>query len=1123
MNSAPQDQSARDRVRTSHAETLFVEAGAGTGKTTALVARVVHMVATGHLQHVGELAAITFTENAASELRSRIREGLEDAARGEHRGTTYEPQERDCCRTAAAALDDAAIGTLHGTAIRILQEAPLEAGLPPGFAVASATGGDELDDDAWEDFLADLLADPAVADHVTAAFTLGLSTSALRGTAATLAGAWDRLRSRPLRERPLPPVEAGDVLAPLRAVLAAADRWPEGDKLTTHLREVVHPFAQAVSAATDRWDVLALLGDVKLSSSGGRKPAWQQAGLDKAEVVDALAHAQRAVEDLRSAVGAATTETLTARVQDWLLAEADRRRELGALSFHDLLVLARDLLRRNRDVRERLHAQWPVLLIDEFQDTDPLQVEIACLLAGDCGEEPPEQWQEIPVAPGRLFFVGDAKQSIYRFRGADVATFTAVGDLHERGRTGLAVNFRSVPGVLEAANHAFRTLIGADPAAGIAYADLHPARDGGADGVDVPVLLLGGDRDVPAGALRDLEAEHVADVIARAKAEGWPVEASTRHPDGTSTRGQRPAQYRDVTVLLPTRTPLASIERALEGRDIPYRVESRSLVWSTDAVRAVLALLQAVDSPADQVALLAALRQPGLACSDVDLVGWRAAGGRWSIHAAVPEGIDEQHPVAAALRTLRRWHEQRWWVPVNQLVEEVVRELRLVELTASQRRPRDHWRRLRFVVDQAREWCDRGGSGLTGFLSWTVRQQQDSADLVETVVPEPDDDAVRILTVHGSKGLEFPVTVVAGLNGSGRDDATVLWAPDGPLVRFRADVLEMPGWRQASQDEKAESEQEAIRLLYVALTRAQDHLVVGCYHKPSRTGGSRAQKLWELLADSGLARCESEPRAQRAAQGTAPATPFQVLVPEDEGRTARDLPDRAEFLEQRAALLAALHAAVATSATAVRQATAVPTSGPSREEEPAKEHDAPDTTAGDEAGVRPPRRTTRRRGAAVGTAVHRVLELADLRSPSREEVRRLAEAVCAAEQVPDSTGEVEQRAWSALTAPVVRDAADGGRTWREVYLVVDDGQRYLEGYVDLLAETSTGELVVVDYKTDRVRSAADVAAKEQHYAGQLDAYADALARVLGRRPDDTRLVFAQPGEQRVHGHAGTTT
>ena len=259
------------------------------------------------------------------------------------------------------------------------------------------------------------------------------------------------------------------------------------------------------------------------------------------------------------------------------------------------------------------------------------------------------------------------------------------------------------------------------------------------------------------------------------KVESWPVS------DDRADEGWRPTRFDDVAILVPTRTPLRQLERALDRHDVPYRIESRSLVWATEAVRELLSILAAIDDPGDDVAIVAALRSPGFACSDVDLLEWKLAGGRWDHQGAPPE-----HDPPPTIPSPRAWPPWRAITrngatcPVNALVERVIRERKLVELTFVQRRPRDHWRRLRFVVDQARAFVEAGGASLGDFVSWAQLQTDENATVIETPAPEPDDDAVRILTIHGSKGLEFPIVVLAGLSSKPNTA--------GPSVQFGVDA-----------------------------------------------------------------------------------------------------------------------------------------------------------------------------------------------------------------------------------------------------------------------------------------------------------------------------------------------
>lgn len=1087
MTPTPQsavDQAARDAIRDNNDRTLFVEAGAGTGKTTALVARVVEMVALGRLPQMASLAAITFTENAAAELRNRIREALELAARGAFRDRSYDATQGARCATALGQLDDASITTLHGFAARILSEVPLEAGLPPGFAVSDAITSELNAARAWRRFIDDLVADPTVTPHVLAGLTLELNLDRLRETSAVFAANWDRLVSRPFSDRPLPAIDPALILKPLRRAASAAAGGPIGDALTSHLSTSVQPAVEELTSLADPLDLLDAIFRLDLKTSCGTASAWTAVGMSKSEVIENLKEAKDARGELIAAVGASVTETLCARLQEYTLTEAHRRRHEGRLDFHDLLVLTRNLLRADADVRQRLHERFRAILVDEFQDTDPLQVEICCLIAGDCVGEPPTEWSAIDIPAGRLFFVGDPKQSIYRFRRADVEIFTQVGAQHQSGHIRLKVNFRAVPGLIEAVNAVFTDLIGSVDDGQVSYTDLLTSREAGQGAP--PVTLLGGPDDLGAAGLREHEAQHIAAAITRIKRERWQVSRDTNDHRSAD------ASYADVAILLPTRTSLPAIEHALQAVDVPYRVESRSLVWATDAVRDVVTLLQAVSNPADEVATVAALRHHGLACSDVDLLTWASAGGRWNyLSPQLPESLPASHPVAAGMAALKHWHDLRWWLPINHLVDRIVRELRLRELATELRRPRDHWRRLRFLVDQARAFSDAGGSGLSDFVAWAVDQIESEADVLETVVPEPDDDAVRILTVHGSKGLEFPVTIVAGLGVAPRSGADVLWGGNAPQVRLRAAVLETRQYAAQQAAEKALDQAEATRLLYVAMTRAKDYLLLGCYHKPTKSGsGSHAQQLWRLLAASPLATVEPAPPTVEAAEA-AVNQPIEVA-------------DRAMVTSARKTLLANIASRVATSATSL---VAESENSSARQGQEAPRIDPASVHSDESTVVRS--RGPSRSGAAVGTAVHQVLEQVSFTAPSDEEIRHLAEAACEQQAIPTLVSDVAARVRHAVTAQIVGDAGSTGRYWREVYVISRDAERYVEGYIDLLIETA-GELVVVDYKTDRANTDGERAAKVEHYRPQLRAYATAIGCVPGLSAESGVLLFLSP-------------
>ena len=693
------DQAARDRIVAAHNENLFVDAGTVSGKTRQLVDRVVSIVALGSLESIRGLAAITFTENAATELRTRIREALEDAA-GPAAGRTAE--ERTRCARALEELDDAAITTLHGFAARLLTDALLEAGLPPGFRIQDAVAASLDRDTWWRSQLDGWYADQTLAEVWRAGLTLDLSPAFLR-----------------------------EVVACLRRQLGPAGRPPYRRPAPAGNRGRDHP------RAAPPYRTFPLFGEAS------------------DDTTDLTERGKKLQLPLYA---------LAAR-QDY---------DTGAMPLRD-----------DAEIRAARRERWQVVCVDEFQDTDPLQVELVHLIAGlDEGS-----WAEAAIDGGRLFFVGDTKQSIYRFRRAELALFAQVRDQYADGRVSLVQNFRSRPGVLQVVN--------------------------------------------------EVEAEHVASALVRARGS-WLA--------GGTPETIRPASFGDMAILVPTRTSLGQLKEALDRHAVPYRIMSRSLVWESDAVRDLITVLQSIDDPADPVALMAALRHPMFGCSDDDLVGWKAAGVKWRYDAAAPDGAAES-PVAHALAALHEYHDLRSWLPVNVLLDRIIRERRAVELTAAHRRPRDHWRRLRFLVHQARLFLDSGGAGLTAFVRW-AREQVDAADAGKTVTPERDDDAVQILTIHSSKGLEFPIVALTGINTPRLTRGHVIWPPGtSPEVTLHKG-FKTPGFAAAQQAEQMLDQQEDVRLLYVGMTRAADHLIVSLYHHPPQHGNpdTHAMRLHQMLA-----------------------------------------------------------------------------------------------------------------------------------------------------------------------------------------------------------------------------------------------------------------------------------
>ncbi len=1078
---APPDEAARRRISTDTASTLFVEAGAGAGKTTALVGRILTLVDEG--VPIDEIAAITFTEKAAAELRHRLRQRLsESPANPQH-------------RAAVDALDHAPIGTLHAFARRILFEFPVEAGLPPGFSVLDELESQLALDERWEDLLAELLddADREVAPGLTAAELVQLcmwpkfgGTKGLRRIVEDFQANWDLVEQRvSLTPPPVRPPWCDPVLTRLAEVMMTP--VPANDRQAELLADLAGHAARIVHDG----DLGTMLGGLeairkRVGGAGrtGNKDNWRGHGgsaaldalraeeLSIAELVDEHLQAWRNYR--RLVVGAIAGR--------FVLDGARERAAAGTLEFHDLLVLARRLLASETGARQRLHLRYQRVLLDEFQDTDPIQLEIAVRLTAAPGHQPADPASLTPL-PGRLFVVGDPKQSIYRFRRADIAVYLAAADQVGAAREVLSANFRSTSAVIDWVNGVFADVIQPERGVQPAYLPLDTCRSHPRDHGSVHVLgatVHDGD-DVDAQVLREREAESVAAAVATALRDGWPV--------GDGAGGLRPCRAGDIAVLLPARTSLPMLEPALARLAVPYRAENASVVYVAPEIRNVLLALRAAADPTDALALVASLRTPLYGCSDVELFDWRAGGGSWNLFADAPEALAD-HPVGQAIAHVRSIAADVGRSTPAELLDRIVEERRVLETALAGPDARDVWRRVRYVVDQARAWTDAGGRGVRRYLRWAAYQAAEGR-ASDTILPEHDHDAVRVMTVHAAKGLEFPITVVSGLTTrvQGTRAMSVVWPGDGWALAERDSAL----FEAYKPLDEQMGDAERRRLLYVACTRAVDHLVVSLHRKPENVadGTARATSA-TVLAEAGA-----------LGHGAVPIDAAADPLARDIG-VALELPwsDATAWDAERSRAMAAASVRSATSAT--RLAVALDGGG----------HGATPPLAPLDAGLAkdavdldlPPWQRGRY-GTAIGRAVHAVLQDADLVDGT--DIERLAAAQCAAEGIFGFEGRVADLCRSALGAPIVAMAAAGAEHWRELFVVAELGATVVEGYIDLLVRTPAG-LMIVDYKTDQWKPGADQAERVARYRHQLAAYGLALGRLLDEPVAGGVLVRCRP-------------
>ena len=835
------------------------------------------------------------------------------------------------------------------------------------------------------------------------------------------------------------------------------------------------------SARTEDEATVALVALAGASAThGGRQGNWgTNDGVNacktiKATMVDVRERTSSALQDLRSQVLAAIASELRTVVLDY----AEERRVRGVVTYQDLLVRARDLIRDHPDVRALLRAQWDFIAVDEFQDTDPLQAELAFRLCAAVDDDS-VPWTSLPITPGLLCVVGDPKQSIYRFRRADIALYAAVEDAlvgaDPQARVRLSVNFRSGRRIIDAVNAVFGSADGL-----MASAEQHgvqaPHVDLVAHAPDVEggVHIFGGAVEDSAAEMWRQEAAAITTVIQRMLEERWVI------GEGTPA-GARPCQPDDICILMPSRTNLRNVERALEKSRIRYQLESGALIVATQEVRDLLNILRSIDDPTDQVALVAALRTPAFGCSDVELVRWKEGGGRWSYERP---GAGSQVRVVAALDALRDLHRRRQEFSVPHLIEEILASRLLRAAAFDDWRPRETRRRYRFVADQARELARSGRPTL-----------HDAVDYLERIASDPvydavarddagDESCVRIMTIHAAKGLEFPVVVVTGLGRKPRDRAQLIVSDraTGAVELRLSSGFETTDWKVLNDREKTMQDAERVRMLYVALTRARDHLVVGLFRaaKGETTDAAALDERLRSRPDVDVVSLDWKPHQVQRMSADAD------VVSTDEHQISEE-----EWIRRRKEALASLASMRSQTATGLAHAQ--------------DEEELPPERGDDVAASRRGRAAT-----SLGRAVHAVLQVIDLGTGVNLDA--LARAQASAEGIPERAADVASLARAALDTETVQRAATL-RHWREVPVGATVDGTLFEGFIDLLYEEPDGSIVIVDYKTDSV-TGATIERRAERYRLQGAVYALLLGEATGRRVSRVEFVFAGAGETR---------
>ena len=1086
-NRPPPDEAARIRIREDLQRNLLVEAGAGSGKTTSLIDRMVALVRKGACT-VDRIAAVTFTRKAAAELRQKFQERLEMVVAE----LPLEHPDLPALETAIRDIDHAFLGTIHSFCARLLRERPLEAGLDPGFREVLETEADRMRRAFWVEFLERLATDGD--PRLEKLERLGIEPDRLEGCFREMVENPDVdfgfARAEPPDETEVQAVRVrfDELLDRAQQLMRGWDPPDGWDGFGQRVRTLLY-WRRSLDWS-DQSVFFDALARIHLKKGGLVQKRWADNAAGKA----------RAKELFGDFVSfAAAHGPLDKVLRDWWAyrypvaigvarsaaeAFARQRKERGEINFQDLLVLTAALLREDPRAREDLGRRYTRILVDEFQDTDPLQAEILLLLASD--PEEGDDWREVVPRPGSLFVVGDPKQSIYRFRRADIALyeivkkrFAAFGDVLL-----LEANFRSLPaigklvqGVFDREDHFPEE----DSDRQAAFAPLLTQRDGGPG-----LLALYGVEGRRQNAIAHDEAERIATDIAQR------VEIGDRKPG-------------DFLILTRNRKYLSVYARALEDRNLPVDVSGAGVGFE-DELAALLLLFRCLEDPAHRTRVLGVLTGPLFGITLDRLVAYRDGGGRFEINRP-PEGDDE---VSDAIGVLHGWWKRALREPADVTAERLIAETGLLPLAAAGKLGELRAGALAYLLNAVRARALEGDTSIAGAVD-ALETALDWEDAEAPLVPGRG-DCVRVMNLHRAKGLEAPVVFLAAPFGEkdwparmrvARDEKGAAKGAIPVTVKrgFSTEIIGQPATWEVDRYVEQEFEQaEKVRLLYVAATRARDELWI------ARGEGLSGRSPWEALEE------------WVAGQATGAEGSVAQLVVLPRGHAPEpDVLDTGTDLE---AAMAAMEAASARAREATYRLETVtgrakgaeqappPTPGPSIHIEDFTQSPLEPVSGGFE----------------WGSVVHAVLSAAGegMRGDALAHLAR--DLLIEFERPVDATGAPTE----LQTLLALVDAVRGSAVWHRamgsaerytevpfaVNLAADEGGRdVLEGVIDLVFREN-GHWVVADYKTD---SGEDPEFEERvgRYRAQVDLYAECWETVTGEAVGERVLVFTAQG--RVEG------
>ncbi|CRK80236.1 UvrD-helicase domain-containing protein [Neobacillus massiliamazoniensis] len=828
MNNIVIDQGARDKIKYELGINLLVEAGAGSGKTTSLVERMVQLICTRTCT-IDQIVAITFTKKAADELKVRFQSKLEK---------TWKEEQNDDVKyylsEAIQNIERCFLGTVHSFCAKLLRERPIEANLDLAFTELEEAADTELLEEAWHIFLQKLQNEQS---------SLLEEMNQLGFSVANLFENLCQMKEYPdvewVHDNTAEKPELVSAYHSLMAVMNEAKgsiskREPERgyDSLQTAIINA-NKKNRFLNPSKDK-EIISLfeLFDKNLKPTLNRWNTNEDAKYYEEKINEVV---DKYIKPLLQEWKEYCHPKVVSFLQEGMQTYIQLKKERSLLNFQDLLLNAANLLRENAEVRQYFQTKYRCLLVDEFQDTDPIQAEIMFYLTS---EDPAEKiWTKCKPKNGSLFVVGDPKQAIYRFRRADIDTYNRVKKLIEEhgGKVlQLTMNFRTVDAVTEELNKVFHSHL--PEAATLYQAAYHPLHSfnkvngaalAGIKKLTVPAEVTKKDDII------DIDSEQIASAIGQLISQGY--------------------NPRDFMVLTRYTEGIAIYAEKIEANGIPVSISGEVIIGEMREFQELCILLQTFIDPTDEVSLLATLRGIFFGISDDELFQWKMNGGVFSLYSEIPAtlSVKVRDKLESAISKLREYQK---WVRVYSptiAIEKITEDTGLYILLIQNQRNKQIYKSLLQIFEGLRKREMDGQSTYKQVFELLTEMVYNKTTVINI---EEEADAVRVMNVHKAKGLEAKIVFLAhpfklvdpesflskhikreGYTSKGYFSFTV-------KKGFQSKDIALPkDWADYKKEELQYLNAEELRILYVAATRPEMALII------SSSAKSDKKNPWNLL------------------------------------------------------------------------------------------------------------------------------------------------------------------------------------------------------------------------------------------------------------------------------------